>query len=259
VKINLEGHVAMISGGLGDIGRAIALELATNGADISLGDIQHSRKAELFINQIERKSRRAIYQQVDVSKEKAVKNWVSNTQRRLGLPTLIIVNAAIVHGKNIFQISAEEWKRELEVNLTGAFYLSRIATTLMIQKKKAGRVVFIGSWAGHVPHPHIPTYCVAKAGMRMLCKSLAVAAAPHGILVNEVAPGYVDAGLSGVAFKKDPKLRKQALRRVPIKELATSEQVAFQVAHLCNPIGLHMTGSVVLMDGGLSLSQKSFL
>jgi glucose 1-dehydrogenase len=89
--------------------------------------------------------------------------------------------------------------------------------------------------------------------MRMLCKCMALDLAPTGILVNEVAPGYVDAGLSAAVWIKNPEARENAAERVPIGKLIDAADVAQQVAHLCEPDNRHMTGSVLLMDGGLSL------
>ncbi len=123
----------------------------------------------------------------------------------------------------------------------------------LLRRKKPGRIVFIGSWAAHAPHAHIPAYCVAKAGLRMLCQCMGLEFAPNNILVNEVAPGYVDAGLSGKVFAREPKLRRTAMNSVPIGKLISAVDVALQVAHLCDPSNQHMTGTVTVMDGGLSL------
>ena len=124
----------------------------------------------------------------------------------------------------------------------------------LLEHKRPGRIVFIGSWAAHAAHNAIPAYCVAKAGLRMLCKCMALEFAPHGILVNEVAPGYVNAGLSAQGWAQNPDAREAARQRVPIQELIEPQEVALQVAHLCEPANRHMTGSVLLMDGGLSLA-----
>jgi NAD(P)-dependent dehydrogenase (short-subunit alcohol dehydrogenase family) len=99
----------------------------------------------------------------------------------------------------------------------------------------------------------VPDYCVAKAGLRMLSRCMALEYARHGILVNEVAPGFVNAGLSRQVFEKDPQFHSQCAARVPIGEIMTAEEVAFHVAHLCDPRNHSMTGSVLLCDGGLSL------
>jgi NAD(P)-dependent dehydrogenase (short-subunit alcohol dehydrogenase family) len=254
---NLKGHIAIISGGLGDIGRAIALDLARRGADISIGDVLEVDKASKLLGEIRKLDRRAQYYRVDVSDAKGVNQWVADTERDLGTATLIIPNAAIVTLADFRSVTSEQWNRELRINLDGAFHLAQTGTQELLTKKKEGRVVFIGSWAAHYPHTHIPAYCAAKAGLRMLCKCMALELAPHGILVNEVAPGYVDAGLSAKLMDLKPGARERAASDVPIQKLILPEDVALQVAHLCDPENKHMTGSVVLMDGGLSLGKSN--
>lgn len=249
----LTGHAAIISGGLGDIGRAIALELARRGADVALGDTRPPGDANSLLNELERMGRNAHYRCVDVADPAAVEAWVQDVEDNLGSATLVIPCAAIVTLKDILSVTAEEWRRELCVNLDGAFHLGRAAARRLLHHGLPGRIVFIGSWAAQAAHPHIPAYCAAKAGLRMLSRCMALELAPHGILVNEVAPGYVDAGLSGRLFDQEPGLRDEAARKVPLRKLTRPEEVAWQVAHLCDPENQQMTGSTILMDGGLSL------
>jgi glucose 1-dehydrogenase len=249
----LNGQVAIISGGLGDIGRAIASELARRGADVALGDVRSPDQAAETLAQLQQSGRRARYDQVDVSDAAAVADWGRTVEDDFGVPTLIIPNAAVVTLKDIHTLSAEEWQRELSINLSGGFYMAQAAALRLVEHKREGRIVFTGSWAAHAPHPHIPAYSVAKAGLRMLCKCMALDLAPHGILVNEVAPGYVNAGLSAQVWQEQPERRQQANARVPVQRLIEPEEVALQVAHLCEPANRHTTGSVLLMDGGLSL------
>lgn len=250
----LENQTAIISGGLGDIGRAIARKLAELGADIALGDIVGSSQSIDFLQDLKKLGRRARYDCVDVTDALAVSEWVAAVETDFGAVTLIVPNAAIVTLSNFRTLRASEWNRELRVNLDGSFHLAQAGVQRLLQLKKEGRVVFIGSWAGHRPHTHIPAYCVAKAGLRMLCQCMALELAPYGILVNEVAPGYVDAGLSGRMFEKDTAARDRFMGQVPIQKLIKPADVALQVAHLFDPQNQHMTGSLVLMDGGLSLA-----
>ena len=250
---NLNNHVAIISGALGDIGRAIALELAARGAHIALGDILPDDAATSLLSELEQRGVRACYHRVDVADDAAVFGWVEAVERELGTPDLIVPNAAIVTMADICTVTPAQWRRELAINLDGAFYLAQSAAQQLLRAKKPGRIVFIGSWAAHRPHPPLPTYAVAKAGLRMLMQSLAIELAPHDILVNEVAPGYVDAGLSGKIFDEQPAVKASSLAKVPVRRLIAPADVAFQVAHLCDPENRHTTGSVVLMDGGLSL------
>jgi NAD(P)-dependent dehydrogenase (short-subunit alcohol dehydrogenase family) len=249
----LANQVAVISGGLGDIGRAIALELARRGTDIAISDVRDPRDASATLAQLAELGVRCRYDRVDVASSDEVDAWIGAVEQNLGVANLIIPNAAIVTLAGVRDILPEQWRQELNVNLTGAFNLARAAAVRLLHHQRPGRIVFIGSWAAHAPHPSITAYCVAKAGLRMLCKCMALDLAPHGILVNEVAPGYVDAGLSAQLWAKNPGSREKAAGRVPTGQLIDAAEVALQVAHLCEPSTRHMTGSVLLMDGGLSL------
>jgi glucose 1-dehydrogenase len=250
---NLNGQVAIVSGALGDIGRAIALELARRGADVAVGDILEPTEAEGLLTGLRQMGRKARYDTVDVSDWDAVTQWIADTEADLGMPTLIVPNAAIVVMGRIYEVTPEQWRRQMAVNLDGAFFMAQAAVQRLLHHGRPGRIVFIGSWVAHTPRPHIPAYCVSKAGLRMLCKCMALELAPRGILVNEVAPGNVDAGLSARLFAEDPALRDPHIAMVPVGRLMSAEEVALQVAHLCDPANQQMTGSTLLMDGGLSL------
>lgn len=246
-------HTVIISGGLGDIGRATALAFAREGASIALGDIKPPEEGDRVLNEIQDLNVQGHYQQVDVADADAVRAWVAEVEDRLGVPNIIIANAATATIADIHTLTPQQWSREISVNLDGAFYLTQFATGRLRDLSSPGRVLFVGSWAAHAVHAHLPAYSVSKAGIRMLCKCLALELAPHDILVNEIAPGYVNAGLSGRMWEKDPELGLQAKNRVPIKKLITVEDVAKQMVHLCHPNNQHMTGATYLMDGGLSL------
>jgi NAD(P)-dependent dehydrogenase (short-subunit alcohol dehydrogenase family) len=249
----LRGQVAIISGALGDIGRACAVELARRGADVACGGRSDGGRSEPLLEGIRQLGRRGRFDVVDVADAEAVGRWVESVADDLGLPTLAIPNAAFVQQIPIRQLSGKDLRRLLDVNLLGAFHLAQSAALRLLAQGRPGRIVFIGSWAAHAPHAHVPAYCVAKAGLRMLCQCMALEYAPHGILVNEVAPGFVDAGLSRKVWEEDPEFRTVCARRVPVGNVMTAEEVAIHVAHLCDPRNRNMAGSTLLCDGGLSL------
>lgn len=249
----LFGQTVIISGGLGDIGSAIALEFARLGADIAVGDLLEEEHSSKLMTEIESLGKRFHYHKVDVSDSEAVETWVAEVENKLGAPDLIIPNAAIVTVADIRHITPAQWNRELRINLDGAFYLAQAGVKRLLDLSRPGKVVFVGSWAAHAPHVHIPAYCAAKAGLRMLCKCMALELAPYHILVNEIAPGYVDAGLTGKIFDQNPGSRSASQKRVPVNALITAQEVAQQAAYLCRPDNRHMTGTTLLMDGGLSL------
>lgn len=248
-----ENQTVIISGGLGDIGWATALTMAKEGASIALGDIHEESVAEKYLSILKQKGVVCHYRQVDVARAQSVRSWVDDVEKEIGPPTLIIANAGRVTLADMYSITPEQWEEELAVNLNGAFYLTQYATSRLLEHKLSGRVVFVGSWAGATVHQHIPAYSVSKAGLRMLCKCMALELAPHNILVNEVAPGYVDAGLSGKIWEDNPGMLKSSQEKVPIRKVMSAEAVAEQILYLCHPKNEHMTGATLLMDGGLSL------
>ncbi len=255
---DLTGQIAIISGGVGDIGRAIAHRLAQDGADIAIGDVVELSHAEPLLEELRSLGRRARYDRVDVADPDEVTAWVENVEHDLGVPTLIVPNAAVVSIADVLTIKPQQWSRDLRVNLDGAFHLAQAGARRLAKVGKPGRIVFIGSWAAHAPHKHIPAYCASKGGLRMLCKVMALSLAEYDILVNEVAPGYVDAGLTGRTWDENPGQRERGQQQVPTHKLITPDEVAMQVAHLCDPANRHMTGTSILMDGGLSLTNVTY-
>lgn len=253
MKKRLTGQTAIVSGGLGDIGRAICRALAEQGADVALCGLQPRGEAAGFLAELRVLGVRAAYGRLDITDAKATAAWVLQVEKSIGVPSLIIPNAAQVTLKDCRRITPAQWERELRVNLDGAFHFARSGALRLLERRRPGRIVFIGSWAGHRPHPTIPAYSVSKAGLRMLCQCMALEFAPFGIQVNEVAPGYVDAGLSARLQKGDPARREAARRRVPLKRLIEPHEVAAAVSFLCDPENRHMTGTVIVQDGGLSL------
>ncbi len=249
----LAGQVALISGGLGDIARACAVELARRGADVAVGDCADKGRAEPLRDVLRKLGRRSRFDLVDVTDADAVDCWVGQVENDLGLPTLVIPSAAVTQILPVTNLTSAALRRLLEVNLMGAFHVAQSGARRLLAQGRPGRIVFLGSWAAHSPHSHVPAYCVAKAGLRMLCLCMALEYAPHGILVNEVAPGWVDAGVSRENWAEDPTLRRLLDTKVPIGEIMSSEEVAFHVAHMCDPRNRNMTGSTLLCDGGLSL------
>lgn len=245
--------VAIISGACGDIGRAIALELARRGASLALSDIVAPVEADSLLREVHALGHSARYDRVDVTDADAVESWIRNVETNVGDVKWVVASAATVTIAGAMHVTPEQWRRELDINLNGSFYVARSGGASMLRAKQSGRIVFVGSWAAHAPHANLPAYSVSKAGVRMLCQCMALELAPHGIAVNEIAPGYVDAGLSAEVFRKNPGARDEATRRVPSGRLMTAEDVARQASYLCFDASPHTTGSVLLMDGGLSL------
>ena len=249
----LVGQVAVISGGLGDLGRACAIKLAQRGADIAVSDIRENDRVGRLRDEVQSRGRRFRFDVSDVTDEQQTAAWLSEVQESFGTVSLGVCNAAIVEPLDYASLTAAAWRRHLDVNLTGAYVLANDIARRLVEQKKPGRIVFLGSWAAESVHTQIPAYCVSKAGLRMLCRSMALAYAPHNILINEVAPGIVEAGLSRHLFDEDSGLRDAIPRTVPAGRLLTAGDIAGLVAWLCDPENNCMAGATLQADGGISL------
>lgn len=253
---SFKDKAVLISGGLGDIALAVAHEFGKHGAKIAIADVRSPEAALSKLTMLDDQNIDYHYQQVNVGDGSAVERWIQDIETRWGHIDVAIVNAATVTLKNLEQITTEEWQNEIQVNLNGSFFMANSACKSFVKLGIKGNVVFLGSWAAHAVHENIPAYSVSKAAVRMLCQTMALTYAGKGIRVNEIAPGYVNAGLSKEVWRQDPQLAAEAQNHVPVQALIESEEVAKQICWMCLPENRHLTGSTILMDGGLSLMRK---
>ncbi len=245
--VDLSGQVAVITGGRGDIGGAIGVALAAAGATVAVADrVPIGPTATNGPGRI-------VHEIIDVSDPAAVGEWLDRVEDGIGTPTIVIPAAATATVATPLTITAAQWNAELAVDLSAPFFVVQDAARRMVAADRPGRIVMIGSWAGHAPHRHVPAYSVAKAGLRMLTQLLAIELAPRGILVNEIAIGVVDAGVSRTTFAEQPQLRAASEQRSPVRRLVEMDEIVEQVLRLCSPGLRSMTGSTVLLDGGMSL------
>lgn len=254
-----EKKIVLITGGLGDIGQATALHFGNNGYRIALCDQLDEEKAKPAIEMLSEKGcSELFYQKVDVTDETAVQEWYNDIEKRWGIPQVIIPNAGIVVSGRLTgeEIATADVKKQMEVNFWGAYYVAVIGSKLLKKKKLHGRIVFIGSWVADRPIPRISAYGISKAALRMLSKSLAMELAEDNILVNEIAPGIVAGGLSKSNQKKDSELLKKHLEAIPVHKMIPLNEVVKEIWRLSDFELTSVTGSVVLLDGGLSLTSK---
>ncbi|MGE8426579.1 MAG: SDR family NAD(P)-dependent oxidoreductase [Sphingobacterium sp.] len=248
-----KNKVVLISGGLGDIGRAMAEAFLTQQAIVCISDRLEPHVASERWPLLDDAGTSLFYDQVDVADGRQVDAWVTRIRQELGAISICIANAACVTIKDFSTLSNEEWKNEMAVNLDGSFFLANACAKSFVENELAGSIVFMGSWAAHAVHHNLPAYSVSKAGLRMLCQAMALEYAAYGIRVNEIAPGYVNAGLSKVVWSSNAELQMKAKAVVPLGQIIEAEEVAKQVLWICSDNCKHMTGTAIVMDGGLSL------
>ncbi|MFL5864183.1 MAG: SDR family NAD(P)-dependent oxidoreductase [Solirubrobacteraceae bacterium] len=246
----LAGLGIAVTGAAGDLGHAMSLELARRGARVTMIDRLGRGEASARIEAVAAVGRCA-YCEADVTDRAAVEAALAAVNPL----DVAIGNAGIVESAPFLEVTAEQWQAHLDVNLSGCFNVGQVAAQLMVERGRRGLVVFTGSWVGEVPWPEIAPYCVSKAGVRMLARSMARELAAYGIRVNVVAPGIVFAGMARRQYESDPAYARRAAVVVPLGELGTAEQVAQATAFLCSSEAAYMTGSVLLVDGGASLYQ----
>jgi glucose 1-dehydrogenase len=240
-----QDQIAVVTGATGSIGKAIAELFGSLGARVATADLTVPPGTS---------NERRMVDRVDVTDSVALIDWIDSVSTQWGTPTIGVICAGISRAGRLVETSDADWNAVLNVNLTGAFYTARTVIAKMVSAKAGGRIVFVGSWAADAPHPHIGAYSASKAGLRALCQTLALDHAGDGILVNEVGPGIVDAGLSRALFQADPALTARTLAAIPTGLLAQPEDVARDVAFLASPENRHTTGATLVSDGGISLA-----
>lgn len=247
----LNGKTAIVTGGAGDLGNAMARHLAQNGAHVVIWDIARRDQAGPAITRVRQHDPQALYAEVDVRDRAAV------DQALASLPQVDIVcsNAGIVAAQPFLEISGDYWQEHLDVNLTGCFNLGQAAARRMVADGRPGRIIMTSSWVAQIPWPEITAYTVSKAGLNMLVKQMARELAPYGILVNAVAPGIVKAGLAGKQLREEPHYAARVAKAIPLGEPGSPEEIAAAVVYLAGPQTAYMTGSILTLDGGCSLFQ----
>jgi glucose 1-dehydrogenase len=251
--------IAVISGGLGDIGSAIAKIFGKNGIRVAISDLLSAGEAEMQLQELRNEGcANLFYQKVDVTSEEQVKNWLDAVDKQWGLPQIIIPNAGIVvsGGLTSRDFSSEQARLQLEVNFWGSYHVAVQGAKKLKGKGLPGRITFIGSWVAERPNSRISSYCISKAAVRMLSKSLALELSNADIMVNEIAPGIVSGGLSKKNQQENSELLKTHLNSIPVHSLITVEEIAQQVLWMSDFENKNMTGLTVTIDGGLSLTSK---
>ena len=246
-----EGKTALVTGAAGDLGNAMARQLAANGAHVILWDIKSADEAGGALDLVRVHDRSASFHQVDVRDRAAVDGAIAD------MPALDIVcsNAGIVEAQPFLDVTQDNWQNHLDINLTGCFNVCQAAARKMVAAGTEGRIILTSSWVGNIPWPEITPYSVSKAGVNMLVKQMARELAQYRILVNAVAPGIVAAGLAGRQLREEPQYAARVAKVIPLVEPGTPEEIAAAVVYLAGPQTSYMTGSILTLDGGCSLFQ----
>ncbi len=243
--MDLQGHVALVTGASSGIGYAAALRLAEVGVDIAIGYEHKEQAAYVLAEHIRHMGRRALPVRGNLRKPSEVLALVDKTEAQLGPIDILISNAGMGSQKRLEEITLEEWDQTMDVNLRATFLLAQRVTPGM-RERHWGRVIFVSSVAaftGGIVGPH---YAASKAGLLGLMHSLAASLASHGVTVNAVAPALIaDTGMLPVGRTSEQDL----VSRIPVGRLGKPEDVVEAIMMLV--VNSYITNHTLLVDGGM--------
>lgn len=249
-RFSLEGKVALITGGSRGIGRAIALAFAEVGADVAVCS-RHLTESERTAQEIKDLNRHSVGIQADTSVKADVEHMVDRVVKELGTIDILVNAAGVNVRKYLMDTTEEEWDYVLDIDLKGYFLCSKAVAKVMIEKKK-GIIINVASISAKRPNAGTGAYSVAKAGVTMLTKCLALELLPHNIRVNGIGPGPVRSQMNTELWA-DPKKREEYESKLPIKRFAEVEEIAPIALLLASDASSYMIGQTVYVDGGRML------
>jgi len=246
--MSLDGRTALVTGSSRGIGRAIAIRLAQEGAAVAVNFVSRGTEAEAVVARIRETGGRAAAFRADVTDYGQVEAMVRDVAERLGAVDVLVNNAMVHRGRKVHKLPLEDWDLVIRSSLYGTFHCTRAVLPGMIERKW-GRIINISSGVAEHGFPGDAAYGSAKAGQLGFTKSVAREAAPHGITVNAVMPGFV---LTETTRALSPKNIRAIEESIPLGRLCTGEDVAEMVTFLASK-GEHITGSVHHVDGGIGI------
>ena len=242
----LQGQVAVVTGGSRGIGRACAIALANEGADVVINYTSNEDAAKSAAAECEKAGVKTVIVKADVSNAAEAQALIKAAEDTFGKVDLLINNAGINRDKTIQRMSVEEWDTVVQTDLSSIFYLTNAALGGM-RERNYGRIVNMSSIIGQMGNMGQANYAAAKAGMIAFTKTAAKELARFNITVNAVCPGFIETDMVS-ALSDD--IKEALIKQIPLGRFGTAEEVADTVAFICKPAGAWYTGAQFSMNGG---------
>jgi 3-oxoacyl-[acyl-carrier protein] reductase len=247
--MKLEGRVAFVTGAAQGIGRAIALALAEDGADVALGDL-NLEKLEAVAREVEGLGRKALALHLDVSHSDSVQAAVAKVLETWGKIDILVNNAGITKDNLIMRMKPQDWDAVLSVNLNGAYHCIRTVLPGMV-RQRYGRIVNIASVVAQAGNAGQANYIASKAGLIGLTKAVATEVGSRNITANAVAPGFI---ATAMTEKLPEAVREKMLGLIPLGRMGTDRDVASGVRFLVSEEAGYITGHVLNINGGMYMA-----
>ncbi|GAB6485801.1 3-oxoacyl-[acyl-carrier-protein] reductase [Bacillus cereus] len=247
--MKLEHKVAIVTGASRGIGKAIALELARNGADVVINYSGNEEAAKNVAKEVEQLGRKALVIKANVAVASEVEEMFKETIDAFGKVDILVNNAGITRDNLMMRMKEEEWDAVINTNLKGVYNCMKSATRPMM-RQKSGRIVNISSVVGILGNPGQVNYVAAKAGVIGITKTMARELASKGITVNAVAPGFIETDMTDELSEG---IKEGLLNQIPLNKLGKPEDIAKVVRFLVSEDAQYMTGQTISVDGGMAM------
>jgi len=253
-QFDLSGQVALVTGGNGGIGLGMASALAAHGSGVAIWGTNPA-KNDAAIEELSQHDVELLSIVCDVGDEGAVDQAMDDTISELGRVDSVFVNAGVgSHARSFVEMSTEEWRRVMRVNLDGAFFTSRAAARHMVKRsdegdESGGSIVFTSSGSAFYGQQSGQNYGASKAGVNAMMKAIAVQHARHGVRCNSILPGWVESDMTAPAFGWD-RFVDNVLPRVPMRRWGTPEEFGGIAVYLASRASSYHTGDIITVDGG---------
>ena len=249
--MSITGKRALVTGSSQGIGQTIAQRLAEEGCDVIINYHSHPETAEETAEGIRKLGRKAVLVQADLSTTEGTRELVQKSIEGLDGLDLLVNNAGLEKHANFWEVTERDYDLVLNTDLRGAFFTTQAFVKHLMAEKRPGKIINISSVHEELPFPHFSAYCASKGGMKMMMRNLAIELAPFGITVNNVAPGAIETPINKNLLN-DPDKLKALLENIPLKRLGKTTDVAGVVVFLASTDADYITGTTIVVDGGLT-------